>query len=126
MIQFSKNFLKTALLSALFLAMLNLHVTAQSTSPSDIYVKIEGISPVDYGLIVKKLRLHPDFDTKQACVPAELLIFENKGDQDSEAAFTSIVALIKEVTELSDFTLLEQYTYDDFMSGCRAERGRAH
>lgn len=126
MIQFSKNFLKTALLSAFFLFLFNVHGTAQNATPSNLYVKIEGITPADYGMIVKKLRLHSEFDTKQACVPAELMIFEVTGGSNSQASFEAIVDLIKEVTNLTEFTLLEDFTYENFMTDCRAQRGRAH
>lgn len=102
--------------------MMNLNGSAQSSTPSDIYVKIEGITPADYGTIVKKIRQYDQFNTKQACVPAELIIFEFTGNQKAGTAYTEIIELIKEVTELSGFTLLENYSYEDFMSSCSAKR----
>ena len=126
MIQFSKEFLKTALFSALTLFLFNVNGTAQDATPSNLFVKIEGITPADYGMIVKKMRLHSEFDTKQACVPAELMIFEISGDSSSQTSFEAIEDLIKEATNLTNIILLEDFTYENFMTDCRAQRGRAY
>lgn len=97
---------------------------AQSTGERSMFIRVENISPDDYFKIAEQYKNNQQVYIKQACVPAEVIMFgiapSNQSSLDDN--FNQVKGVVLENTNLTQVAIIAEYTEEAFLERCKLFR----
>lgn len=114
------------ILLVLCISVISFGASAQSDSPAErvLFIQIDNLDPDQYFKIKSAINENDQIMIKQACVPAEVIMFSfpasNRMTLDEN--FNQIKGTVLENTNLTAVSILAEYSEQDFLERCQMYR----
>ena len=117
-----KTLPSVARLAGLLVIAITLSLQAQgqdgASSTEPYIIKVEGLNPADYALIVKGLRAADETVVNEACIPAGLLALDAPSGWSLDQSFQQVRNVVQAKTSLETVTLLNGVSFEQFRQSC--------
>ena len=100
--------------------------SAQSNSNEErvMFIQFQNLNPDDYFKIDGAFKSNDQISVKQACIPAEVLMFSisPSNNLSLDENFNLVKGTVLEKTNLNKVSILAEYSEQDFMDRCKMFR----
>lgn len=89
-----------------------------------MFIQIENLTPDDYFKIDGHFKTNDQIKVKQACIPAEVLMFSISPSNtlSLDENFNQVKGIVLEKTALQKVSILAEYSEQDFLDRCKMFR----
>ncbi len=89
-----------------------------------MFIQIENLTPDDYFKIDGAYKSNDQIKVKQACIPAEVLMFSisPSNSLSLDENFNQVKGTVLEKTDLHKISILAEYSEQDFLDRCKMFR----
>lgn len=89
-----------------------------------MFIQIENLTPDDYFKIDGTFKTNDQIKVKQACIPAEVLMFSisPSNSLSLDENFNQVKGVVLEKTSLHKVSILAEYSEQDFLDRCKMFR----
>lgn len=106
------------------ICLISLSGFSQKSDERVLFIQVKDLTPDDYFKISNSFSKDGDIYLKQACVPAEVIMFgispSNKLSLDEN--YNTVKGVVLEKTNLTRVSILAEYTENDFLERCKMFR----